>query len=251
MRLSEKLNRLGLMTVRMNHRGCGRQPLPARKIYHSGSVGDLLAVLDYLEQQYPAKALLLVSFSLSATITLNALGRWPQLCQARRAWQHSIVVCPPLDLERSSQKITRLSNYHIDRYYTKALIRHCRERYPRIYTRRMLGERLGRWNLRSFDQYVTAPEGGYLDRSDYYAKCSPKDHLVHICKPTTILAALDDPVVCTEAFPKLQTSQAVTLVLTRSGGHMGFISKDLTPWHDRFWMDDFVINRIGRIYDLV
>ena len=251
LRISAKLNRTGLMTVRMNHRGCGREPVSAKKIYHSGSVDDLLAVLDFLAERYPNRPVLVTAFSLSATITLNALGQRPDECRKRSHWRHSIVVCPPLDLERSSRKIARISNRHIDYYYTRTLIEHCRSRHPEIYRRRMQGANLWRWNLRAFDQWVTAPEGGFLDRSDYYKQCSPLAFLAKIQKPTTLLAALDDPVVCTAALQQWsQVNSELEVVVTSSGGHMGFISKYPTLWHDRFWMDHFIVTRILNFFDL-
>lgn len=251
-RISRKWNTLGGISIRVNHRGCGASPLPAQGIYHSGSWRDVIAVLNYAGQQWPGHPLVLISFSLSATMSLNALIHERELPHQQRSnlhgWIRSIVVCPPVDLEQSSRKISRPGNRHIDLFYTRSLIQHCRNNYPKIWQRRLQGKNLKTWNLRTFDAEVTAPEAGFRDRSDYYTRCSPIEGLEKISRPTCILSAQDDPVVSADQLQRLFFNPHCQLHLCKTGGHMGFLARKPTKWNDLHWMDAFVLQQVDDLF---
>ena len=93
-----------------------------------------------------------------------------------------------------------------------------------------------------FDEAYTAPAAGYKDADDYYSKCSAKNYLEDITVPTTILCALDDPFVEASIFKSVRMSSAIELNTPEWGGHMGYFSRELTPWDDHRWMDFMVVD---------
>ena len=94
--------------------------------------------------------------------------------------------------------------------------------------------------VRDFDDRFTAPVNGFAGASDYYQQSSSKDQLGQITTPTTILIAEDDPVVPVHIFADVKLSATTTLLRTRHGGHLGYLSARLAQGDHR-WMDWKVI----------
>ena len=90
-------------------------------------------------------------------------------------------------------------------------------------------------SFRNFDDHFTAPIHGFDNAQDYYQKCSSKQFLRHIDKPTLILQSRDDPFMTPDALPdESELSRSVTLELSAQGGHVGFIGGRLFP---EFWLE--------------
>ena len=93
-----------------------------------------------------------------------------------------------------------------------------------------------------FDDVYTAPVAGYKNSDDYYSTCSAKNFLEDIVVPTTILCAMDDPIVEPTIFKSVRMSSAIELNTPENGGHMGYFSRKPTPWGDYRWMDFLVVD---------
>ena len=96
-----------------------------------------------------------------------------------------------------------------------------------------------------FDEVYTAPVAGYKNSDDYYLSCSAKNFLEDIAVPTTILCAMDDPFVEPSIFKSVRMSSTIELNTPEYGGHMGYLSRKLTPWGDYRWMDFMVVDWIN------
>jgi predicted alpha/beta-fold hydrolase len=72
------------------------------------------------------------------------------------------------------------------------------------------------WLVRNYTSFANADD--YLYR---YAVLG--DALVPVATPTTIITAMDDPVICADDFGLLTPNPYVTLKLPRYGGHVGFM----------------------------
>ena len=82
----------------------------------------------------------------------------------------------------------------------------------------------------------TAPLHGFEGKDDYYDRCSSVHFLKDIERPTLIVNALDDPFMTPEVIPdESQLSDQVTLEVSDSGGHVGFVSGG-TPWRPSFYL---------------
>ncbi len=237
-RMAAKLTKMGLRVVRHNHRGAGDHGRLAQSIYHSGSVEDVLQSLQIVTQRWPDSPILVVGFSLSGTILLNLLGKrvaeLRQLSQIKAA----LAVCPPIDLELSSQTIDLFRNKHLDMFYVRSLIKQLLERS--VIDADFIARKLPKPTLRHFDEVITAPLAGFLNRDHYYESCSPKHVVGNIQCPTLILAAADDPIIPINSVNKAPYSMKTLLSMQPSGGHLGFICRDKTPQGDNRWLDYFV-----------
>jgi len=213
-RLSRKLYKRGFMAVRMNLRGSYG---PARLPYHGGRSDDLLAVIQSLKKEFIDKEICVVGFSLGANIALKLAGELGQTNLITK----TIAICPPLDLAICAQKIEK-SLYH--RYYLRAL---CKQ------AKKWIREPIR--TLYEFDDKVTAPLGGFCSAADYYAKVSSKNFLNTIGHPCTLLMAQDDPFIPKEVI-HLAVGQPVELVVTRHGGHMGYVGSRF------YWLDEQILS---------
>lgn len=93
-----------------------------------------------------------------------------------------------------------------------------------------------------FDHELVIHRLGFASVEDYYEATSPLPHLPHLQKPTLILYAADDPMFDPTIVPDLQAvaaqNPAIELMLTRHGGHVGYLSSkacqrqanDRDPW---------------------
>jgi predicted alpha/beta-fold hydrolase len=102
--------------------------------------------------------------------------------------------------------------------------------------------------IRDFDERVTAPHGGYRDASDYYARTSSRPVIGRIRVPTLIIHSADDPLIPAEPFldAAIADNPDVLLVLTRRGGHVGFLS-DRAEGEDRHWAENRLVEFFTRL----
>ncbi len=238
LRIAQKLVPQGYRVIRHNHRGNSDQGKRSKGLYHSGSAADILKGLQAVQARWPGTPVVVIGFSLSGTMLLNLLAWFKNELKAIPELRAAMSVCSPLDLQKSSDSIASARNKHIDYFFAKSVLAHLKKR--EILTEDDIKTKFKKPTLRMVDEYVTAPFGGFRDAADYYASCSPKKILEEIEIPTLILAAADDPIVPAESVKGVKHSPAVRIQMEPSGGHMGFLSRDLTPHKDYRWMDYFI-----------
>lgn len=234
LRVAQKFLDKNWITFLLNHRGAGQGRGLARQLYHAGRSDDLAPVLRLIAENYPEKPVIAIGFSLSGNMLLKLLGEQPEtmpqnLCGA-------LAVSAPINLAAGAAAISKKRNWLYDRRFIRLLKNTLHERktdfpdFPRLELPRNL-------NLYAFDQIVTAPLGGFASAEEYYQKCSAQQFLGNIRVPAVLLAAENDPFVPHEIFAELPDNPWLQLHLTRSGGHLGFISAKRTPFGDHRWMD--------------
>jgi predicted alpha/beta-fold hydrolase len=237
-RISAKLAQRGMQIFRVNLRGCAEGVQLAQKTAHAGCIHDLANALEWIQQHSNGLAPAIAGFSLGGNILLKLLTQLQQFpgLQISRA----VAVAPPVDLDASCQAITKQHRGFYDRSFLRSLRKDLKARakvYPDCpYARLNPFPR----TLREFDDRFTAPLNGFQGARDYYQKSSSKDQLDQITTVTSILIADDDPVVPAGIFEDVELSASTTLLRTRHGGHLGYLSNRL-PEGDRRWMDWKVI----------
>ncbi|MFQ5604142.1 MAG: YheT family hydrolase [bacterium] len=234
MRMAKLFSERGWLTFRMNHRGCGAGAGLARNLYHSGRSDDVSAVLNYLAELHPRLPLVAVGFSLSGNALLKLLGE--QMHPYPDELSGAMAVTPPIDLSLCSVALCKIRNRIYDHRFVRLLKEAIKERqahFPDFPVYRFP------WNttVRMFDEFYTAPLNHFESAEDYYTRCSAKQFLQNITVPTILLASDDDPFVPVKSFKGLPVNSHLQVHLTRSGGHMGFVSAHKTPLGDHRWLD--------------
>jgi predicted alpha/beta-fold hydrolase len=242
-RVTSKLTARGVRVFRLDLRGFGAGQYMAIRPTHCGLWADIAAGLQFIARQAPSSPTALVGFSLSGTIALNLAT---ELGSARCGNLAGVMaVSPPVDLHAVTRHFATLTGHLYDRQFVRILWRctvHHQQRrldMPRI----DLSQPPRR--LRDFDDLVTAPLSGFASADDYYTRTSPGPRLRDIRIPTLILAAEDDPIVPMRPLAHWPRSDAVEVVMTPHGGHLGYIARAGLD-SDRRWMDWRVVEWVCR-----
>ena len=221
-RAAARFHAQGHSVLAVNHRGAGEGAGWARHSYHSGSTPDLSAALRYGRARFPGALQVAVGFSISANMLLLLLGRGGTDLPDR-----AIAVNPPVDLEACSRRLVTGFNRFYDQYFVRRLRRELQGRpgaEPLPPTR----------TLRILDALYTAPQGGFPSRDAYYAQCSSGPHLAGIRVPTVLLTSLDDPFAPGGDVLGCALAPAVHLHAEATGGHMGYLSRNVAGFR---WLD--------------
>lgn len=220
-RLSKRLETLGIRSVRYNMRGCGSGKGLAKNIYHSGRSEDLFEAIRVLKRESPESPFILLGFSLGANVSLKLTGELNTI--GSHYLEAVIAVSPPVDLYSSVQLMGMPMNGFYERYFVKILQEEVHYRHnlfkdlPMVRFPKAL-------KLYEFDQFYTAPTSGFKSALDYYNKCSSVHVVEDIGIPCRILLAEDDPIVSHSSLDSYDLPKNVELYKTKKGGHMGYLA---------------------------
>lgn len=233
------LSQHGYNVVFMHFRGCSGEANRLPRSYHSGDTGDIAHVVDYVANRVGSPVHAAVGYSLGG----NALLKWLGETGENNPLQRAVAVSVPFDLAQAADRLeTGLSRLYQD---------HLLRSLKRSYARKFAGmpspievELDSLQTFRDFDDAVTAPLHGFRGVDHYYGESSSRPYLRHIRTPTRIIHSLDDPFMFPRTAPgPHETSEAVDLVLTEKGGHVGFIGG--TPWKPVYWHEEKIVEFLG------
>lgn len=249
LRAAQYLNQQGHHVVLMNHRNCGRGLGLATKPYNSGSGNDIGEVIQALKEKFPAYKIIVYGFSLSANALLRLLSE-PEACFKRKEFDFkkylpdfAMAVNPPTNLSRTSDMLSQGFN----RIYEKNFIFGLRSTVKKLSQKNLLNDPEIQKNLtwsmkiKDFDDIYTSKLSGYKNADDYYQTCSTYKKFDRINIPTLILTSDDDPFVDAADFKNQKVSDAASIMITRGGGHLGYISHNKTQLDTHRWLDYAVV----------
>lgn len=209
--------------VVMHFRDCGDHRNRLARRYHAGETGDIEFVIDLLLQRFVDSPLLLAGFSLGGNVLLKHLGEsgLAHPCAAAAA------VSVPFELQIASDSISK----GFSRVYQRHLMRNMKRAIRRKFTPAAApfdyAAAMRTTTFEQFDDLVTAPLHGFAGKDAYYDSASSRQFLGSIGRPTLIVHAIDDPFMHPSMIPDDdELSANVTLELSATGGHVGFISGD-------------------------
>jgi len=239
---AQKAYRRGFNVVGMNMRNCGGTEHLAATLYHSGMTEDIRRViLEELAGREALPEIYLAGFSMSGNMVLRLAGDYGT--DFPPALKGVAAVSPSIDLDSCAAALERKGNA----LYRWSFVKNLRER-----VRRKGRLQPGTYDpgalrhvrtIREFDERITAPHGGYRDASDYYARTSSRAVIGRIRVPTLIIHSADDPLIPAEPFldSTIADNPDVLLILTRRGGHVGFLS-DRAEGEDRHWAENRLVD---------
>jgi predicted alpha/beta-fold hydrolase len=226
---------LGWTAVLLHFRGCNGKPNKLPRAYHSGDTADAALVITEVKRRYPNRPLVAIGYSLGGNVLLKYCGEQAEYNPLSAA----VAVCPPLSLSACAKRINTGSSKLYQRYLLERLKRSTLLKltqftdFPLPLTPQQVQ---GFSSIEQFDEYYTAPIHGFLNAQDYYQKASGKAFLRHICIPTLIIHAKDDPFLSDDVIPKAnELSAHIHYELTNGGGHVGFVYG--SPLKPQFWLN--------------
>ena len=240
--------RAGLRAAVLNFRYCARDPLDLRRcvpnerprLYHSGETTDFDFVARTLAARL-GRPLLAAGVSLGGNVLLKWLGENPGDPTVAAAATLSV----PFDLAAGDRYMAPFPSNLYVRAFVKTLTAKAEDlarRFPEAAGRIDLPRARRAFTFRDFDDAATAPLHGFGGADDYYARSSSLPFLARITAPTLCISALDDPFVPPECVERARAaaSPAVRFVVTRNGGHVGFVAANgLSP---AYWAEELVVD---------
>jgi predicted alpha/beta-fold hydrolase len=217
----------------LNFRSCSGEPNRLARSYHSGEIGDALAVMNEVRARVTGP-LFAVGFSLGANVLCRLLEETGDACPVDAATS----ISAPYDLDACCRKLDGEGPFHWlyrDRFLRtlKQKARAKLRRFPGAFDRQAMEATR---TIRAFDDAVTAPLHGFRDAAHYYAEASSGPRLRAIRRPTLLLSAMDDPMLEAPVIPAgAHDNPLLSVVLTEFGGHVGFVSRH--AWRPCFWAE--------------
>ena len=235
----------------MYQRSCSGVPNRLHRRYHAGETEDLNTVISILTRREPDTPILIVGYSLGGNILLKWLGEKENLPEQLAG---AVAVSVPFDLGNATNRLNKGFSQIYQFAMLKKMQRSIKRKYRHHDTPINLEGILSLKTLREMDRDFTAPIHGFKDIDEYYEESSSRGYLKHIDFPTLILHADDDPFMTQEAVPtQEELSSQVTLELTKSGGHVGFVHGH--PWRPRYYLEEriptYFQQRLESFYDNV
>lgn len=239
-RITKRLEDLGIRAVRFNMRGCGSGKGLSKNIYHCGRSEDIFYAIQALKKEHPDSPIVLIGFSMGGNMVLKLAG---ELGSAAEPYLVGVIgVSPPVELYSSVQMIGQPENSFYEKYFYRLLRSDVHYRHKTF--KDLPSVRLPRdLKLYEFDQMYTAPMCGFKNAMDYYDKCSSVHMISDIELPTKILLAEDDPIISPRSLDPYILPANVSVFRTKKGGHMGYLGN---PKSEKgfYWLDSVVIDWI-------
>ena len=245
--IADRAIRDGFNVVRLNQRNCGHTEHLSTTLYHSGLSEDPARVIEELIRDDGLPSMGVIGYSLGGNVALRLAGVYGDA--APPELQAVCAVSPPIDLALAAEEIERLPNRYYQWNFLKGLKARMR-RKAALFPDQYSIERLRRIRtIRNFDDRYTAPHFGFRDASDYYQRASALRVLDRIRVPTLIVSSEDDPFIPIAPLrdPAVTGNPHVTVVITRRGGHCGFIERNAPGVDgDRYWAEREAVAFVAR-----
>ena len=239
--LIQRLDDAGYGAVFMHFRGCSGEVNRTDRSYHSGDTADLDAVITAIKQYYHQDIFAVIGFSLGGNVLLKWLGEKGEEAKT----QTSIAVSVPFQLADAGDRLEK----SFSRVYQKHLISRCQQKYRDKFSERHSPLNVDIDQLNTFflfDDQITAPLHGFSGADEYYKKCSSRQFLKHIKKPTLVIHSKDDPFMWEHTVPSAdELSESIHLELSEHGGHVGFIGGK-SPFHAEYWVDQRIVEWLNK-----
>lgn len=216
----------------VNHKSCSGEPNTKKTSYHSGRTEELDYLINEISDNY--RNIFIIGFSLGGNITLKYMGEKGDDINPKV--KAAIGVSVPIHLNTSAKALQQRKNWIYLNNFLISLKKKAiekLERYEPDSGRSILIEKAT--TFVEFDDLYTAPVHGFEDAEDYWTKCSSKQFLPKINKPTLLINAQDDPFLSNECYPydEAMGNDQLYLEVPKYGGHVGFLESSI---QDRWYL---------------
>jgi len=245
--IADKALAAGLNAVLLNQRNCGGTEHLGPGLYHSGLVEDAALLIRQLAETDGIARVVVAGYSLGGNLALRLAGTHPP--SELPSLKGVCAVSPVLDLEACVRALERRSNVVYQWNFVRNLKNRMRRKqahFPGVFDLSRL-DRIR--TVRQFDAAYTAPYFGFESAEDYYHRAAALRVVDRIQVPALVITAADDPFVPHESFrdPALTSNPHVTLVVTRHGGHCGFLGDPAGGGDDGYWAERQIVEFAGRV----
>ena len=215
-----RLYREGFDVFRLNFRDHGDTHHLNPELFHSCRIDEVVNALHDLQRRLGAERWFLAGYSLGGNFALRVALRARErgLTLAR-----VVAVNPVIDPAAAMQAMEHGIRFY-ERYFERKWSRSLRSKqacFPELYGEERWYEIRG---LRERTHYLATRHAGFASAEEYFEGYSVAGgRLASLDIPSTLLTAADDPIVPVSDFQALPQNPAIELVISRYGGHCGFL----------------------------
>jgi predicted alpha/beta-fold hydrolase len=244
--IAEKALGAGFNAVLLNQRNCGGTEHLGPGLYHSGLVEDAALVVRELTARDGISRIVAAGYSLGGNLALRLAGTHPP--SELPSLKGVCAISPVLDLEACVRALERRSNFVYQWNFVRNLknrMRRKQEHYPGVFDLSRLDAIR---TVRQFDAAYTAPYFKFESAEDYYHRAAALRVIDRIEVPALVITAEDDPFVPHQSFrgPAIVNNPHVSLVVTKHGGHCGFLAERNGTDDDGYWAERQVVEFASR-----
>ena len=238
--LAAKAFARGFNVILLNQRNCGGTEEFSEGLYHSGLTADADHVIREITSKDEVRQIVVAGYSLGGNLALKLAGDYGD--RPPRELRGVCAVSPVIELATCVEALERRQNIAYEWNFVRGLKARMR-RKARSHPQRFRVDCLGEVRtVRQFDEMFTAPHFGFNGASDYYHRASAMRVVDRIRVPALVIVAGDDPFVPVAPFrdPRVTSNTNIRLVVTRHGGHCGFVTA-ATGDSDGYWAEDRIV----------
>ena len=234
--LAQLLFERGFEVARLNLRDHGETHHLNRELFHSCRLPEVIGAVRALGAQFPGRPLAAVGFSLGGNFLLRVAAR---AADSGLALARVIAISPVLEptetLVALESAMPGYQGFFVRKWWRS--LRKKQAAWPGHYD---FGGVTG--GLRGMTAELVRRHSEFATLEDYLNGYSiTGTRLASVAVPAHILTSLDDPMIPVGGLARLAHPAALTITVTRYGGHCGFIESlaGLT------WAERFVLERLG------
>ncbi len=240
-RLMTLIQKLGWCGYAINYRSCSGEINDTFYTYNAGKTEDLEQLIWHVHKQNSSRPIFLVGYSFGANILANCISR------------------PKFDLPKIAASALISGNYRIE----PGVIAMSKG-FSRVYEQSFVSSLIDKYKLKKskfpneidynaffesktlyeLDERITAPYFNFSSASEFYNEISSAVYLRKINHPTFMLNSLDDPLSPPACFPSVEelSSPLLNFHTTKKGGHVAFLSRDISYWLEKQIIRWFLFN---------
>lgn len=219
-----------------NYRGAKTEMLTKNHV-HIGFTDDIVASIDYIKKTYKGK-IGIVGFSMGGILATNFLAGTDQQDDTIN---FGICVSMPLNLQKTySRLISPFYKLTVHNYVLRNAIKLLKRN-------KILLNDMEFDNIRDLDSHLLKNRMPNFDIDMFYSQYSSIKSIPMIKKPFVVLIAEDD--VCAPVFEEdknVFVNSSSILVLTKAGGHLGFVGN----WFYKTYAESIVVEFIEMFFSL-
>lgn len=226
-----------------NLRGCGNPDNPSSRLYYAGSTQDFDDVITWAGRQ-GYKEIYLAAYSLGGNIVLKWLGDCGDTVFSRGV-KSVCAASVPVDLAACVKTLDKWSNFIYRLYFVTSMKWRLRRKASLYPDKINLSGYFGVNSFYAYDDVFSAPLNGYVNAMELHTKASAVQVLEKIAVPCLMVSAQNDPFLNDDCIPRKisQNHHWLTLEITASGGHVGFLNHNHEWWLDKRFLEFFNTTR--------
>jgi len=236
--LAQQLFDLGFDVVRLNLRDHGDTHHLNRELFHSCRLPEVQGSIRRLQKMFAGKPLHLIGFSLGGNFMLRVAAQADAGLDIADVIAVSPVLDPGATLAALEDGFRPYHRYFVRKWLSSLFKKQAAwpgdydftelARVPdlRLLTRELV---VRYTEYASLDEYLN----GYAITGTQLAK---------LAVPSSLITALDDPIIPIEGLMRLAQPAALSVIVTRHGGHCGFLEDLVAP----SWVEKRIVAQLAR-----